>query len=278
MNELTQTSELDRAFIKQIAFEVDDGFTKTLPQAIVANFDEVRAFISEQTENDRNVVVSADAIDSFKKRKSVLSKQRDAINAQKIEVHKLWDEPYKDFEDKCKELLKIFDEAIANIDGQLKDFENAEKNAKREELEKYWSETAADVLKYRSYDKIENLKWLNKSVKKDAAKAEMDKIADAVRQDVEVIKALKSENENVLFALYERGATVSEILKVKDGAEKQTTPKTPHFAPKAESVEADADEGDEIAINMTVTTTAAKFALIRAFFKDNEIKYKKLEI
>ena len=283
MNEIAKTNDLDRAFIKQIAFEVDDGFTKTLPQAIVANFDEVKRFITEQTENDRMAVVTEESIDDFKKRKSLLNKQRDAINAQKIEIHKLWDDPYKKFEDKCRELLAVFDAAIANIDGQLKNFELIEKEKKRGELIAYWAEITEDIPGYRTYAQIENPKWLNRSTKLAVCKSEMDGIAENVRRDIEMIRALKSPIESVLFVRYKEGAEIREIITFNEAAKNAGAEIKTETAVKAEAKAANTasganplDAGDVITINMAVTGTAFQFAMLRGFLKENGIKFEKI--
>ena len=268
MNDLTKTGELDRAFVKQIAFEVDDGFTKTLPQAIVANFDEVKKFIVEQTENDRLAVVTEETIDDFKKRKSLLTKQRDAINAQKIEVHKTWDEPYKTFEEKCKDLLAVFDAAIGNIDGQLKSFDNAAKEEKRTILREYWETFKTPAAEYRAYDEIENPKWLNKSVKKEAVFAEMDEIAEKIGEDIETLKALKSPVEKILLSRYKDGDSVRQIISMEKSMDEiiSATRDEPKSAPT----------GELMTISMSVTATADQFVKLRGFFKENGIKFEKI--
>lgn len=277
MNELTQTSELDRAFIKQIAFEVDDGFTAALPQAIVANFDEVKTFITEQTENDRNVVVTPDNIEYFKQRRAMLNKQRDAVNTQKIEIHKLWDAPYKNFEDKCKELLAVFDSAIGNIDGQLKMFDNAEREEKRREFVDYYNDKGSLVKDYKTYGQIEDVKWLNKSVKKETVFAAIDKIIEGISRDVEAIKALNSPSEYWLIQMYRDGRDIRDVLSAGINVAPHDMPNVQE-APKEEETKESESEikiGNAISITMTLKGTKEQFKKLKAFLTETGIEYRR---
>ena len=276
MNEIEKAKSLEHAFIKQIAFEVDDGFTASLPQAIVANFDEVKTFITEQTENDRNVIVTPDNIEYFKQRRAMLNKQRDAVNTQKIEIHKLWDAPYKNFEDKCKELLAVFDSAIGNIDGQLKMFDNAEREEKRREFEEYYNEKGSLVKNYKTYWHIEDAKWLNKSVKKETVFAAIDKIIEDISRDVEAIKALKSPSEFWLIKMYKDGADVRDIIAAGINAAPYDTPDAPTAPKEKEETkdrEPDINVDGEITITVTLTGTKEQFKKLKAFLYETGIKY-----
>ena len=89
---------------KKIAFMVEDEYSKSLPTTINSNYEEVKKFIISQTNKDRNTIVTEETIDIAKERCAILNKQIKAIEEQRKEVKKTWNEPYIAFENKCKEL------------------------------------------------------------------------------------------------------------------------------------------------------------------------------
>ena len=156
--------------MSEMQFEVITDLTPVVSTEIQTNFEAVKAWLTEELAPYATMVVTTDTVADAKKTRANIRKVGDSIDSQRKAIKKEWMKPYEEYEAKCKELTGIVSEAVTNIDKQIKEMENAEKQAKRQRLESFFNINSDDIRDYLSFDDIFDSKWLNATyVETDAA-------------------------------------------------------------------------------------------------------------
>lgn len=149
-----------------------------LPAVIDFNFEELKAELTERLHHYNNLVVTEDAIKEAKTDLANLRKLKEAIETRRKEVKKQCMAPYNAFEAQVKELTALIDAPVAAINGQVKTFEEQEKQKKYEEITATYEELVPDTIKeIIPLQRILDLTWLNKTTS-------MKKIAEAIETRV----------------------------------------------------------------------------------------------
>ena len=164
----------------------------TFPEVIEFNFDELKQEITDRVEMYRNLVYTEDQVKQAKTDRANLRKFVDALSAERIKVKKQCLQPYEAFEAKVNELAKIVQEPINMIDEQVKDYENKQKQAKQDEILKYWESAvdAGNVPKFLLFEKIFNDKWLNASVSMKSIQDEINARLEQIATDIATLSNL----------------------------------------------------------------------------------------
>lgn len=214
-------------------FTVTTDLSKLQPQVIEANFAETKAWLQKALAPYQSMVVSEDAIKSAKDDRATINRLRKTLDDKRKAVKKQWVQPYLEWESKVNELIKMCDDASANIDTQVKSFENDVKEQKKAELEKFFNEnaSAADVDFYINFEMCFNPKWLNSTVKLDDAKDEIDRYIEETVDDLRTIADLESDYNEELFTTYKETHDIKSVLarnkaliEVKKANEARTKP------------------------------------------------------
>ena len=202
----------------EIQFEVITDLTVMNPQHIETNFDEVRDWLAKVTEPYTKMVVTEDAISDAKKNLAALRKVKDQIEVQRKAVKKEWMKPYEEFErDKAKVLTGILDEAIANIDGQVKDYDSRRKEQKMENLEDFYDQEATRyrVADYLSWDSIKNPKWANATFSEEDAQNAISEIILETARDVDYITGSGSPHVTAMLEEYRKSHSLRSALDLE---------------------------------------------------------------
>lgn len=184
---------------------------KAVPQSIDFNFEEVKAWLSENLSVYRNMVVTEDAIAAAKTDKAKIRKISSAISEQRIAVKKRYLEPYQVFEANMKELSGMCDEASKNIDDQLKKFEEQRKAQKRNDLLAFYQTQNAPA--WLTFERIENPRWMNVTFSMDEAQKEITEKVNAVNADVESISGFDAEFADEMLLEYRKTLNVSGAIQ-----------------------------------------------------------------
>ena len=184
---------------------------KAVPQSIDFNFEEVKAWLSENLAVYRNMVVTEDAIAAAKTDKAKIRKISSAISEQRIAVKKRYLEPYQVFEANMKELSGMCDEASKNIDDQLKKFDEQRKAQKRNDLLAFYQTQNAPA--WLTFERIENPRWMNVTFSMDEAQKEITEKVNAVNADVESISGFDAEFTDEMLLEYKKTLNFSGAIQ-----------------------------------------------------------------
>lgn len=282
-----------------IEFKVNGDFVEKLPQ-ILSNISEIRKWAVNATETDRSLVLQTDEdFDKARTRCADIMKIVDSIETGRKSVKKDYIAPYEQFESAVKDVTAVLKSARENLWGQIQTAEEEKKREKDLLLKAYYEDKAqeAGTLGFRTYEQICRTKWLNRTTRFVAAQAEIDDIVNTVAKEIETIKALKSDFEQMLLDEYKKGASVLNVISYdarlkqsyaeaqnrkaqaeKAAAEVQSAPTAPQQnAAQEETAETDAGEAMAIVVvDFRVSCTPEQLKGLSAYMRQNGIKYGKV--
>lgn len=201
--------------MSSVSFEVkQDALALVKNTVIEANFEECAAALKEMIEPYKTLIVSEDGIAAAKSDRAKIRKVSSSIDEMRKTVKKAYQEPLKAFEDKCKALVAIVDDGAANLDSQIKAFEDAEKAEKLEKLHsEYIAMTNDETELYCPWECVFNDKWGNKTFTYDAA---VDEIKSALEQTINDLAAIRDMGGNdtpYLLDVYKQTHELSAVVR-----------------------------------------------------------------
>lgn len=170
------------------------------PVPVSFNYQELKKEIAERTLPYKGLIVTEDAIPTAKADLAKLRKLEKAIDDRRKDVKKEYNAPYMEFEAKVKDILKDIQEAIGNIDIQVKGFEKQAEDEKLSQIQKFFGLAFGELAKDVRFEKVYNPKWLNKGYKMAEIEEEIAAAANKLYADIEVVKGLKSPHETSLLS------------------------------------------------------------------------------
>lgn len=164
--------------------------TTALPAAIVFNFDELKAELTERLHHYNSLVVTEEAIQDAKNDRANLRKLKDAIETSRKEVKKQCEQPYKAFEAQVKELTALIDAPVAAIDSQIKAFEDRQREEKHNEIAAAYDELVPEALRdIIPLNRILDPRWLNKSTSMKSIREAIETVSKRTKVDVTFLES-----------------------------------------------------------------------------------------
>ena len=188
------------------------------------NFEDLKEALTAELELYKNLVFTEDTKADAKKTVAELRKLKKQINDKRIEVKKLYMQPYTDFEAKVKELDKLINEPIAYISEQIDAFEQKRIEEKRELINKIYLELVSereDIAGYAELNRVYDSKWENASTSKKTIQEAITSYLDSVDNDIAAIKSMESEYEAKALMRYKETGVLSDALLTIRQWEKQ---------------------------------------------------------
>lgn len=187
----------------------------TLPQALEFNYEDLKSELAIKLNDYKTIVYTADSIKNAKADRSALNKLKKALNDERIRLEKEYMQPFNDFKAKVNELCRMIDEASGAVDKQIKEFEEAEKSKKRDEIVAIFDANMTD-LPWLSPGMIWNEKWLNASFKLAQVEGDIKNWHTLIVDEIEVLGRLK-EYSFEATEFYKKTLNLSEAIKYADG-------------------------------------------------------------
>lgn len=290
MLEMKMTTDLQTAFPAEIGF----------------NFEELKAELTERLNHYNTLVVTEDAIKEAKTDLANLRKLKEAIETRRKEVKKQCMAPYDAFDKQVKELTSLIDAPVAAINGQVKTFEEQEKQKKYEEIAVKYDELVPDAIKeIIPLQRILDQTWLNKttSMKKiteaietRVSRTNVDlalieganpKYMAAVRskyiETLDVATAMDYQDElaaaEELFRQQEEARAQREAQRAAWASQTHHEEKKPPVAvqePHREPAPQCSQEGKLYSLRLEFHLTMDQANALKRFLADSEIKYTKI--
>ena len=188
------------------------------------NFEDLKDALTAELELYKNLVFTEDTKADAKKTVAELRKLKKQISDKRIEVKKLYMQPYTDFEAKVKELDKLINEPIAYISEQIDVFEQKRIEEKRELINKIYLELVSereDIAGYAELNRVYDSKWENASTSKKTIQEAITSYLDSVDNDIAAIKSMESEYETKALMRYKETGVLSDALLTIRQWEKQ---------------------------------------------------------
>lgn len=179
---------------------------------IEANFEETKAWLTENLEPLRTMAVTPESTAQAKQYRAAVRKVRDRIDESRKMAKAAALEAYSSFETKCKELTALCEETAGALDVQIKAMEEAAKQEKKNRLAEYFAQVVGDMAEWLTFDDCFNPKWLNATYAESTAQMDINAAIDRCRADLNAIRALHSEFETTLLDEYTRTRNISAVL------------------------------------------------------------------
>lgn len=199
----------------------EDGFL----QSIDWNFDELKAEITKKSEAYMNLVYSNEQMKEAKKDRANLRKFVTALEDKRKEIKKQVLVPYSDFETKEKELVGIVDQAIENIDTQVKGYEEGLRQEKLAKVKEIYAEEIKDLDRTIPFEKVYKESWLNASTTLKSIREEISSIYAKVDADLKILNADTSpyvfEMKEEYLKNFDLTAALAKKQKLEETAKKK---------------------------------------------------------
>lgn len=215
----------------------EDGFL----QKIDWNFDELKKEITEKTEMYKNLVYSDDQMKEAKKDRASLRKFRTALEDKRKDLKKQILIPYESFEQQEKKLVSIVDEAIENIDIQVKGYEEGLKQEKTKKIKEIYEEIIGDMDRILPFEKLFKPEYANVTT---TLKSIRDEMSETVKRVDTELKLINAENGQFVFEMkeaYLKNLDMHEALKVKQQLE-ETQKRKEEFEAMSRQIEEEEKE------------------------------------
>ena len=151
--------------------------------AIEANFDALKASIERIVKDYTGLVIVESYVPQAKKDRAYLNSLSTSLNQRRKDVKARYMAPVVAFEAKVAELDAPIKAASAAIDEQVKAFEVAEREAKREELVKHYTDYAGVLVDVVPFERIEQPGWLNKTCNLMTAFSDIEERVERIAKD-----------------------------------------------------------------------------------------------
>ena len=198
--------------MNMIEFRITSDLQELRKQAIEANFEETKAWLTENLEPLRTMAVTAESMSQAKQYRAAVRKVSARINESRKMAKAAALEAYSSFESKCKELTALCEETANALDVQIKAMEEAVKQEKKNRLDAYFAQVVGDMAEWLTFDDCFNPKWLNATYAEGTAQADICAVIDKCRADLSAIWALHSDFETTLLEEYTRTRNISAVL------------------------------------------------------------------
>ena len=197
--------------------------------SIQTNFDTIKAQLQETLEGYKGIVVDENTIKQSKADLAELRKMAKEIDVVRKEIKAEWEKPYEDFKAKCDELTGLIDVPIAEIKGQLDEFDRKRIAEKKEHLASLYAENIEDFSDYIPFEVTLGEKWQNVSYGDKDYLYDLSEKKVKIKTDLAAISSLHSEIEEEVIAAYKNSGNVlsvaiqknSDYLSAKSMAEKK---------------------------------------------------------
>jgi hypothetical protein len=205
------------------------------PEKITFNYEELKGMLLEKAEHYASIVYNEDQIKDAKADRANLNRLKKALNDERLKREREYMESFNVFKAQINEIIGIIDKPASIIDGQVKAFEERQKEEKLEAIKAYWESKEADgEIKFAL---LFDEKWLNASVKMSAIEKVIDEKLAQIASDLDVIEDLPYfafEAKEAYLSHLDLGKAISEAHRLQAQAEKKAAWEAEQAKRKAE--------------------------------------------
>lgn len=199
------------------------------------NYAELKQQLEAGLANYKGLAYSDDQIGDAKKDRARLNKLADAIDGKRKEMKALYLKPYEAFEAQAKELVGMVKVAVQEIDGQIKAYDAAKKEAKLQNIREQYQAMIGNLAELVPYERLHNPRWLNVTAGMGAICQELGGKIDRITAGLAAIDGLQLPPElaGPVKAIFLRDFDLAAALAEKDRLQRQQEELARYEAAKA---------------------------------------------
>lgn len=265
--------------------------------AVEFNYDELKQGLQQNLEKYQNLVFTEENMDEGKNTRARLNKLKTALDNKRKEIKKQCLKPYEEFEIKIKELIELVDKPTLAIDNQIKAYEEALKEAKKQEIINYFNSKSmfGDLIRIE-HPCFWDEKWLNATKKIKDVEFEIDNKITTIKEGLETIDLTFKDSEfrPQMRDVFLRTLDIRQALNEKTRLENQKKAEEEYKKKQEELAKQKAEEQKKVEPvivkeeikeevkheeikkwkTFSVEVSKEQFVKIRKFLIDNNINYK----
>lgn len=176
------------------------------------NYDEIKQLVTDETKRYSGLVLTEGDVAPAKKDRAELNHKFDDLDTRRKEIKKSYMQPFDEFETKVKEIGKIITDASETIDKQIKVFEDAERQKKKDEISQFYNSVIGEIGNYLSFDRIYDTKWENKAVSMKSIKESIESLISSTVLAINTIKAINSEAVDKALEQYQKDLSLTNAI------------------------------------------------------------------
>ena len=181
------------------------------------NLDAVELCIREKVQEYSMMVITEDSVKNGKKFLADIRKEKKALDDDRKAIKERWMAPYEAFEKRAKQIISLYDEPVNVINGQLAEYEEKRRQAKRQGIQKAYDFVKGDLEEWLPLERIYNSKWENATYSEKKIREDMERLFDQTKVSISTIKSMGSEFEkDALDKLKETGSLQEAIAVIND--------------------------------------------------------------
>ena len=188
-----------------------------VPSTIEANFDALEAHVRKVVSDYEGAtydLTDKNALAGAKKDRSYLTGLKKEIEERRKAVKREYSKPLDAFEQRCKQITGIIDEAADNIKAQLDQAEQERQDRAYAKLQEHYEEFAGLLAEAVPYERFHEKQWLNKTF----GEAKASRFAgdwDTLKSQFEG-EPFFADAERELFATLDLGAALTAARKAAE--------------------------------------------------------------
>ena len=260
----------------ELALTLSSPVEELVPKMIAWNNTELLSKVEATLEQYKGINYDDSQIATAKADRAQLNAFCKALNDERIRIGKVYNAPYERFKGEVDEVLQKVKSTVAEIDAQVKAFEERIQQEKQEGIVAYYNETAGEYAGIIPYERIHNPKWLNASTTMKSIRADIDAVFENAKNAMIAIEALQSDDEALVKAFYFRTLDLSAAL-MEDARLKQERARVAAMKAKQEPQEQEAQPGAAAQktqiVRFQAEGTIEQLKALQRFLRENNIKY-----
>lgn len=256
--------------------------------AIEFNYEELKSDVAEIMKGYENLVYTNESIGEAKADRARLRKVIDVIDSRRKEIKNEIMRPYTEFEARLNEIKALINKPIALIDNQVKEYEELQRQYKRENIEEYWEEQC-DIPDGLTLDKIFNPKWLNVTYSPKQIEEDISNAINRFNADMGVLERVASdfsfEGKEKYLQTLDLGQALAEMDRLAEQARRKSEAqerahiiveersKYAEVPAKPTPAEAENPVGEKEWVTFRVYINPEEARALKRFFEENNIQY-----
>lgn len=192
--------------------------------------EEAITFITPYT----NMVITEDNLKEASDARAVINKKIKEIDAERISIKKIWNDPIIKMEAEVKKVLDVYSAGIKTIDDVLKSYEAERIEKVRIEINNHFASLGFDFI---PLNRIYDDRWTNKGMA-NTWKIDMENKIFIIKQGIELIKTVGLDETALTIALnryketLQTADSISYARKVTEPIPERITPTAPAMKPQ----------------------------------------------
>nr|DAO93250.1 MAG TPA: Protein of unknown function (DUF1351) [Caudoviricetes sp.] len=256
---------------------------------MIEGITQIRDIVKEKMKVYECITYTEDDIKEAKADRAMINKSSKALNDTRIELEKIYMQPFNKFKDVVKDTCAMLDLTSNSIDLQIKKFEQEEKDVKMKQIREYFDENNEYLV---NFDRCFKSNWLNKNKGIAVVKAEINEVFELVEADFDKLKehfysepcytAIIDRYQNTLDYNNAYHYGVSLVNKALEAATAQNSPQptdTPNQIQQPPKQPENNTQGEQVYIRaFKVKVTREQAFALADFMKANNIEFESIKL